>query len=285
MISPLKNNHDNMKHLLLFLVIVSMTACSNLKNLNGFAGYHGKPKYVETATFELKENSDIDSVRQTAYKSVYHFDKEGRIINNSTFKPDGSLNSCGWEYDYAKNGSINQKILYNPDSTINNKVNYYYNKNGVLDSIESKYGVKKHYFYDENGNLIHLTGTKKGEFFENSRFKYDSNNRRIELIVLNENNDVTKIIRSEYDSMGNKTKSSWYNANDQLYVFYKSEYDSYGNKISNRKYSVKKNDTVLISAEKTKYRLDNYNNVIQSITENDNYNSTWITENRFVYWD
>jgi hypothetical protein len=180
----------------------------------------------------------IDSTYNTNYSEIWIRDNKGYIV----------------EYNSTVYGIIKRKKIaqYNEK----NKITEYksYNSEGKLECHNT---LK----YDTKGNIIEKTRTTENED-EKLIFIYDSYNRLVEESRYYKGN-FGKRFNYKYDSYGNKIEEKFSNLHDNKSIT-TFQYNSKGKKISSTKYDY---DGEL--SKKLIYKYDNYNRLIEVISEND----------------
>ncbi len=146
----------------------------------------------------------------------HEFDAREKIISKKTTRYDSAGYRILTSYEWISRGLV--KTLESVfDKNENNLANYYFSDDG-LESQEIKQ-------YDVNGNLIEtiqyypLTNEEVI-----TRFKYDEQNNKVEVIVLKNNLVTTKTI-SRYDDKNNLTETSSYGVQGTLEANHKYLYE------------------------------------------------------------
>jgi len=275
-----------MKKILLIVLALLLTQCSNLKYLNAYNGLKGKPRMIESTTYKI---NFIDSLENeiAAFKMVYYFDSKGRILKQPNLNKDGTPSYGETKYIYDKKGNVIEYIRYTKDSFINIKNKYKYNKYGKLLKREYYFnGNRKaitEYNYDRNNRTARITGRNNdGSFRDNAIEIYDRDWNDIELISYDSLGNKKSRIEFEYDKRGNKYLYKYYNSKDELYKISKTIFNQYNDPIwaSSLKFSSK--DTTKGKVTEFKYLYDTKNNPIEKRLIV-NGKTVWVTRNIIRY--
>jgi hypothetical protein len=281
------NNDNFMKGLILVIACIFFSiSCTQLKYLERFNGYKGKPKIVESTTYRDLGKGD-SAGEKASYRNVIYFDRKGRIVKDLVYKQHGSLSNAGWNYVYDKWGNMLQNTLYNLDSSINVRNNYSYNEFGQ--QIRREYILGKTNSitkteYDRKRRTAVIEGyTNDTVFHEKTIITYDDKWRQIELKIFKENGELERRIEKAYDQNGNMILSKWYDFANRLYEFYKIDFDNRNNRTGIENYRVKLNDTTLVNTSRIKYEYDEKGNIIYEGSIS-NGRATSVKRTRFHYW-
>ncbi|WP_304141336.1 hypothetical protein [Mesoflavibacter zeaxanthinifaciens] len=268
---------------IIFLICISCN--SNLKYLNQFDGFNGKPKKIESTTYKI-EYKDSVATEKMAYKNIEFYDSKGRKIKTLMYKSDGSPSTGGIYYSYDKFGNEIKSIMYKRDSTINSenlsKYDKYGNKiEGIYISGNRKSSTKR--IYDRKNKTVKIIGKKgDGSFKENAIQKYDDKWNKIELISYDSIGNQKTRIEFGYDKNYNLNSYKWYNSKNELYNFSKTTFNENNDPIIALGYRVKNKDTILNKTTKFEYKYDEKKNVIeQKLFSNDKL--VWTTKYNYEY--
>lgn len=272
---------DRFFTLLKILVVFTILAsCSNLKYLNPYEGYQGKPIMVESINYDVAYKDGIEVENRSA-SSISYFDNKGRKIKEQDYNSDGTLSWGEWSYKYDKKGNLVQITLYNLDSTIMVNRRIEYNKYGLPTKVSTLDSETLKFYDRKNRSVTSYTNNS----FNNlkSVLRYNSKWKEIEAIEFDDSDNPKSRIEFYYDKKGNEILSKWYNAKDQLYIIYKQEFNSKNHRTKIEKYTIIQGEPQLENVKKIEYNYDNIGNCIQQkYMENDK--TTWITRYKITYY-
>ena len=121
-----------MKKIAPILIVLLFTKCSNLKYLNAYDGWKGKPKMVEISYYNVEKEFWYG-------KQLIYYDSKGRILKQPNINRAGNIVDGEKKFIYDKKGNIIEYIHYGKDSVIHRNRTYTYNKNGkILELPRSK---------------------------------------------------------------------------------------------------------------------------------------------------
>ncbi len=237
--------------------------------------FDGELKSSERYIYDNQKNliEDILYVQDTLCRRyLYIYDKNGNKIVEKRFNSKDSLiTEIHWKFDSLGN-EIEWQSMINKGNRICKQISHY-NKNGkrVLDYIFNPQGEiieKNRYNYDSVGNLIEMlfidtikparnlrftyqydcSGNKTeekmyesdGKISKTVIYKYDNQNREIELYWIEDNGLNSSSIK-KYDEYGNiieyQNKSNYRKKYKRYFQYL---YDTNGNWIEEKTYSVKR---------------------------------------------
>jgi hypothetical protein len=259
-------------------------SCTQLKYLEPYNGYKGKPRTVESTTYRVPGKGDTVN-EKLRFGDIHLFDLKGRIIKHETYGSD-SVRNGWWIHVYDKNGSIIQNKIYRSDSSVSVVNNYQFNKYGQEILREYVSGGNKAITkstYDRKMKEVTVEGYRNdGSFNEKTIIYYDDQWREVEIKSYFQTGKLKTRIEKAYDQNGNNILSRWYDSNNELYEFYKTGFNENKHRTSIEKYRVKNGDTTLIQETKMTYRYDARGNIIYESIGSNEANS-WITRTRFIY--
>lgn len=250
----------------IFIIFIILVGCnSNLKYLNNYDGYKGKPKKVEETSYKIEFKDSLFRENYTG-KIIVFYDLKGRKIKTMLYKSDDTPSVGGIYYSYDQYGNEIETVMYNIDSTINSKNKYKYNKYGQqIENIHiSGSNIKSitKSDFDRRNRTEEIIGIQgDGGFKEFAVQKYDEKWNVTELISYDSIGRQETRIELEYDENDNKNSSKWYNAKDELYNIYKTTFDKQNHPIISFSYRVKGNDTILEQVERIEYKYYENNNI------------------------
>ncbi len=172
----------------------------------------------------LKEKTYSQSGK---YSTRILFNKEGNIIEQSGFNPDGSLIRT-WIYKYENERKVSRDCYVQNDS-LSYTLLYHYGANGKLKSTslihnKGQSGIRSELFYDDFENLIkEVVYASNNQVESEVAYKYDQRHR---LIEENHNNSLgNKKWKQtfQYCKKGLKEKEYFFTTNDSLLqqIYYK----------------------------------------------------------------
>ena len=114
------------------------------------------------------------------YTLNYIFDKDintGKLTNIVKYKSDNSK-ELEAQYKYNDQNKKSEKILLNPDNTMQHKFNYLYDENGNVKEISKTLptgdiGFRQEFKYDSRLNLTGITEYAKNEITDKIEYSYE----------------------------------------------------------------------------------------------------------------
>ncbi|MGM5470446.1 hypothetical protein ACS386_09220 [Flavobacteriaceae bacterium LMO-SS05] len=275
-----------MRKLIFIVLIISVSCNSNLKFLNKYDGYKGKPKKVVETSYRIEYNDTVFNENYTG-KIIVFYDSKGRKIKTMLYKSDNTLSVAGIYYKYDQQGNEIESIMYNLDSTINSKNNYKYNKYGqqienILMWGNNIKSITKSNFDRLNRKEEVIGKNGDGGFQEYSVQNYDDKWNVTELISYDSIGNQETRIEFEYDKNGNKNSSKWFNARNELNNIYKTTFDKQNHPIMSFSYRIKGKDTILERTEKIEYKYYDNNNIRERKFFSNN-KPTYILRYKYVW--
>lgn len=221
----------------------------------------GKVKYIEESTYFPKglfcNGKEMDIHRE--YK-ITKFNRDGNI-----------------EYEIIR-GFHDLWGKIKPLKTII----YKYNSNGQkqeCSQIDNEISVVDKYFYDTKGNLIEKTFYKRlRDRIGTSKYKYDSNNRMIEVARYWDDGSLESRESYSYNKKGQIVTKKYYSDFGYYAISYDElKYDSKGNNIESIFYIKDKKD------RSSYFKYDDKNNIIESRYWNKNDSLFSTTNIQYKY--
>lgn len=236
----------SMKYILLIGILISFSDL-NLIAQSKDDSLTVKIKMIKEVSYKvekgkLKNREGLFTSNIDIYKV---FDKNGKVIENRRYNPDGSIyektiyernkkgdaikavkkNSSNklksyWTYEYDSNNNIIKVNTYNSENNlIRIQSNKYDNKRHIVEMllITPGKGISWKYIYNYNvkGEKIKQFRYKPdGNLKDKRTYLYDENGNDILQIKFNPNGSYTKLV-SDYDEMNNITVQSWLNEQDE----------------------------------------------------------------------
>lgn len=180
----------------------------------------------------------IDPVLINELKETYKFDKNGILLESSTYNTNGSILTSRYTYKYD---SLGNKIeVTSTGGWGDSRTTYKYdNKRNMVEEIahfSGNFHHKNTYKYDLKGNMIEdaFYDTDKKFSFGN-RYKYNEVGRKIEAIVFYPDGKFGNSETYKYDENGNLIEKI--ENNSTFPKFYKYKYDEFNNVLEEVSYS------------------------------------------------
>jgi len=92
-----------MKKIAPILIVLLFTKCSNLKYLNAYDGWKGKPKMVEISYYNVEKEFWYG-------KQLIYYDSKGRILKQPNINRAGNIVDGEKKFIYDKKGNIIEYI-------------------------------------------------------------------------------------------------------------------------------------------------------------------------------
>jgi hypothetical protein len=217
------------KYWVALVICIFCCSCTQLKFLQAYNGFKGRPKKIEVIHYYLISKPGEKPIEQVSFINVLQFDKKGRTINDADYRKDGRLTTTR-KYNYDKKGNITRLIQTDTlnNTTIDNIQTY--NRNGQLISVN---GIEfiKNIKYDRKKRTSITSSTYHNAFRERTLKHYDEHwnvDRSEDCDSLGKIKTSISFMR---DENGNEMEARWQFANDGRYETYKTTYDIHGNKI------------------------------------------------------
>jgi hypothetical protein len=272
------------KKYLIILIINILLGCNNLKYLDAYDGYKGKPKEIEAINYqvEYKDNLPIETL---SYKDVYYYDKHGRKIKTLSFKSDGSPSLGSSKYFYDKFGNQISNTFFDLEGKVSVQNNYKYNKYGQ--EIEREYiafekkSYSRHNINRKNRTVI-IEDNKTGFFRKVSIVKYNKDWKLIKSTSFDTLGNQLGGLEYDYFRNGKASESRWYDAKNTLYSINNFKYNSKGDRIEIKKYRVNNGESKLFDLTTIEYIYDKRGNIIETKLIINNQ-VKWVTRNVINY--
>lgn len=245
---------------------IKLNGQNSNKNINDLTrlGLEGNVKTLIDIHCYGGDTNKIPKTQCTCYKTIFHFNVKGYLIEEIYFNPDDSMSSK-YIYKYDKNDVKIENAYYKPDGSMSVKETYKYDDNGNKvewnryfsnDSLISKDTYK----YDNQGNL-----TEWNRFLPNSKldFKSVSNYNEkgyiIETTCYDSDGSLSFKDIFKYDEKGNTIENIRTQFLDTNYISKNSYlYDKNGKMIE---WTISEDD--LTTKEIYKYKYDKIGNWIK----------------------
>lgn len=222
-----------MRNLLMLCLIALITSCSNTPTSMKFLGLNGEVSSIRDTKFDVKEKFGEIFQNEIEEVSVYNFNSDGNVLNQTVYSPDGDM-KYSFEHLYKDKNcyqTIFKRISFNlktMDSDTITSMSKLLRKDGdffiwenITDNSEpqqSKVEKSRSYIkttteiskdskqisesWYSGSNLIEQKITTEDKVVFWTKSKYDNQNRAIELKYLEGNNKET--ISYSYNKMDNK---------------------------------------------------------------------------------
>lgn len=247
-----------MKKIAPILIVLLFTKCSNLKYLNAYDGWKGKPKMVEISYYNVEKEFWYG-------KQLIYYDSKGRILKQPNINRAGNIVEGEKKFIYDKKGNIIEYIHYGKESVIHRNRTYTYNKYGKI--LELKYIIK-----DGNKSINYTYNT------------IDKSSRATDF-VYNKDGSVKEenigTITTFYDKKWNEIGHTYYDSNGNIRRKRKLKYDKKDNQILNVSFNYKTKKRKITEKKYNKYN-DIVSWTIKVITEKDT-TITNISEFKYLY--
>lgn len=203
----------NLKLTLLFLTVINLIFCSNVRS--------------QSALTEINLKGKVKSLKKTDFKVVNKFGKNTKDTLGVDYK------------NYDENGNIVKSIAYNRDGNVAWNSTFKYNdKRNLVEENVFYYGylfIKKTYDYDDKGNMIEENNYNKEGILENKTiYNYDDKGNIIENNYYKSDGSLDKRCTYKYDENGNKIEIKAYTSDGSLDSITTYKYDDKGNVIEDK---------------------------------------------------
>lgn len=273
--------------IILICAFFFITSCANLKYLDAFNGYLGKPKKVVEKHYligNLIGNDDNDE-KTFSFGDSYQFDKKGRIVVHQSFEENASDSLERWLYEYDKYGNRTKLTELNPNGDVDFTSSASYNNRGQRI-------FQKSYIAGEKDTTFTLSLIDRKKFTILKIIKDNTVPRDCTFISYNKdwkplkteylNNTLTSKVEYRYDDIGNSIERRSYKYARGLSQINKSRYNSKNHIISSDRYDIIKGDTILTASVKWTYVYDQKGNPIEE-KRFDNDKLKWFTTFEYSY--
>lgn len=262
------------------LVFMFLASCSNLKFLEPFDGYHGKPKMVEEIDYNMTSLQGVE-YEKCLGSSIRYYDIKGRKIKEQDYNRDGLKSLGEWNYSYDKKGNVKQITLFNLDSTIYTQQNSKYNRFGLRTRVytESSESVTT---YDIKNRIAKSHG--KSSFGNGKSItKYNSEWKEIEITTFDSIGNITSRIEFDYDTKGNQIRSKFYNSQNQLYRLYNQNFNNRNDITRIEQYEIINEEQQLVKETQIKRIYDKKSNCIEERYVDQDNITTLVKRYHFTY--
>ncbi|WP_295635341.1 tetratricopeptide repeat protein [uncultured Intestinimonas sp.] len=176
--------------------------------------------FTDSAGLRRRVNH-YDGVGELSSYSLYEYDTEGHILQESSYDPSGAL--IQYVLHEWSNGKHSKVSWYWPDGTLDIYNTYEYDSNGAI-------LVERHYTGDGelNGYTIYERN-EEGFTIRNDFYDADGN--------------LHSYSTFEYDINGNQTRYTYHNADGTIHSYGVFEYDDSGNLVKINNYDASGNLT------------------------------------------
>lgn len=264
-----------------------IASCANLKYLDAFNGYHGKPKKVVEKHYLIGNliGNDNNDEKTFSFGDSYQFDKKGRVVLHRSFEEIATDSLDRLFYEYDKYGNRTKLTILEPNGDVYSTASYSYNKSGQRILVKSyKTGEKDTTFtfsIIDRENFTILRIRKDNTVPRDCTFiTYNKDWKPLKTEFLN--SKITLKVESSYDDLGNSIESRWYKYAIGLSQINKSRYNSKNHIIASDRYDIIKGDTILTSSVKWTYVYDQKGNPIEE-KRFDNDKLKWYTSFEYSY--
>lgn len=287
--SPKTVQRHGFGELFLYGEVKSLTVKNyKLKDYFGEIKKDGSPKvsvYKFNSRGDCVESNDYYSIGTLRSKMLHKYDSNGDVVESATYDYDGKLTSKSiYRYD-DQCPEWKEMMWYESDGSLQKKDIRKYDQEGhVIECIsynpDGSQRLKLCYTYDSNGNQVEILKWRGNGEFERTKYKYDSDNNKVEQTNYDSNNVAKSRFLYIYDSMGNMIREECYNSDSSLMYLEICTYDLDGNLTE---LSCCNSDGSL--REKIDYKYDSKGNLIESICfKSDAMIPLWLEEREIVYF-
>jgi hypothetical protein len=171
-------------------------------------------KGVKTKTRLSYEYDFGDGKEFLDSKTISKYNSDGNMIEESSYKSDGSLSSK-FIFKYDSNGNEIESSCYESDGSLDSKTIFKYNSDGNM------IGSSR---YESDGSLS-----------SKEIYKFDSNGKKVEVLIYNSDGEVVLTYISKYFD-GKLSESTIYDSDGEVYQNTTYNYDSNGNEVESTIY-------------------------------------------------
>ena len=255
-----------MKKIAPILIVLLFTKCSNLKYLNAYDGWKGKPKMVEISYYNVEKEFWYG-------KQLIYYDSKGRILKQPNINRAGNIVDGEKKFIYDKKGNIIEYIHYGKDSVIHRNRTYTYNKYGKI--LELKYIIKDgnksiNYTYNTKDKSSRATdfvynkdGTVKEENIGKIKKFYDNKWNEIGHTYYDSDGNIERKRKLKYDKKGNPILSVSFNYKTKKRRITEKKYNKYNDIVSSTRKVITEKDTTITDISEFKYLYDHKNNPVE----------------------
>ena len=274
-----------MKKIAPILIVLLFTKCSNLKYLNAYDGWKGKPKMVETSYYNIEKEFWYG-------KQLIYYDSKGRILKQPNINRAGNIVEGEKKFIYDKKGNIIEYIHYGKDSVIHRNRTYTYNKNGKI--LELKYIIKdgnksNNYTYntiDKSSRASDFVYNKDGSVKEKNISRittfYDKKWNEIGHTYYDSDGSIRRKRKLKYDKKGNPILNVSFDYKTKKRRITEKKYNKYNDIVSWTIKVIKEKDTTTTNISEFKYLYDHKNNPVE-VKSFSNGKILYKIRNKFLY--
>ena len=255
-----------MKKIAPILIVLLFSKCSNLKYLNAYDGWKGKPKMVEISYYNVEKEFWYG-------KQLIYYDSKGRILKQPNINRAGNIVDGEKKFIYDKKGNIIEYIHYGKDSVIHRNRTYTFNKNGKI--LELKYIIKDgnksiNYTYNTKDKSSRATdfvynkdGTIKEENISNIKKFYDNKWNEIGHTYYDSDGSIRRKRELKYDKKGNPILNVSFDYKTKKRRITEKKYNKYNDIVSWTIKVITEKDTTITNISEFKYLYDHKNNPVE----------------------
>jgi hypothetical protein len=274
-----------MKKIAPILIVLLFTKCSNLKYLNAYDGWKGKPKMVEISYYNVEKEFWYG-------KQLIYYDSKGRILKQPNINRAGNIVDGEKKFIYDKKGNIIEYIHYGKDSVIHRNRTYTYNKNGKI--LELKYIIKEgnksiNYTYNTiekssraSDFVYNKDGTVKEKNISRITTFYDKKWNEIGHTYYDSDGSIRRKRELKYDKKGNPILNVSFDYKTKKRRITEKKYNKYNDIVSSTRKVITEKDTTITNISEFKYLYDHKNNPVE-VKSFSNGKILYKIRNKFLY--
>jgi len=274
-----------MKKIAPILIVLLFTKCSNLKYLNAYDGWKGKPKMVEISYYNVEKEFWYG-------KQLIYYDSKGRILKQPNINRAGNIVDGEKKFIYDKKGNIIEYIHYGKDSVIHRNRTYTYNKNGKI--LELKYIIKdgnksNNYTYntiEKSSRASDFVYNKDGSVKEKNISRittfYDKKWNEIGHTYYDSDGSIRRKRELKYDKKGNPILNVSFDYKTKKRRITEKKYNKYNDIVSWTIKVITEKDTTITNISEFKYLYDHKNNPVE-VKSFSNGKILYKIRNKFLY--
>jgi hypothetical protein len=274
-----------MKKIAPILIVLLFTKCSNLKYLNAYDGWKGKPKMVEISYYNVEKEFWYG-------KQLIYYDSKGRILKQPNINRAGNIVDGEKKFIYDKKGNIIEYIHYGKDSVIHINRTNTYNKNGKI--LELKYIIKEgnksiNYTYNTiekssraSDFVYNKDGTVKEKNISRITTFYDKKWNEIGHTYYDSDGSIRRKGELKYDKKGNPILNVSFDYKTKKRRITEKKYNKYNDIVSWTIKVITEKDTTITNISEFKYLYDHKNNPVE-VKSFSNGKILYKIRNKFLY--
>jgi hypothetical protein len=274
-----------MKKIAPILIVLLFTKCSNLKYLNAYDGWKGKPKMVEISYYNVEKEFWYG-------KQLIYYDSKGRILKQPNINRAGNIVDGEKKFIYDKKGNIIEYIHYGKDSVIHINRTNTYNKNGKI--LELKYIIKDgnksiNYTYNTiekssraSDFVYNKDGTVKEKNISRITTFYDKKWNEIGHTYYDSDGSIRRKGELKYDKKGNPILNVSFDYKTKKRRITEKKYNKYNDIVSWTIKVITEKDTTITNISEFKYLYDHKNNPVE-VKSFSNGKILYKIRNKFLY--